>query len=130
MPELTTKEIREHLGQYLTGNFEPAAFRDWFALVLRDAHKSSDPQLEELAHSIEWALYDLERGAALEQVRENLTAIATMQSVVFVYCGDPLENPSTFFHQAVSTGTLATLEVPASQEVGFVGAGRVVEYAS
>jgi hypothetical protein len=130
MSELTAKQIKEQLSRYLTGDLEPAEFRDWFALVLRDAHKSSDPHVEELAHSIEWALCDLERDATPEQVRDNLTAIAAMQPVVFVYCGDPTQNPSIFFHQAVSTGTSATLEVPASAAIGFVGAGRVVEYAS
>jgi hypothetical protein len=75
--ELTTREIREQLRRYLTGDLDAAAFRDWFAVVLRDAHKSTDPELEQMAHDIEWALCDLESGScSVENVTETLRALA------------------------------------------------------
>jgi hypothetical protein len=77
MSEVTTKQLREQLSRYLAGDLEPAAFRDWFAPVLRDAQKSSDPQVEELAHSIEWTLWDLECGALPEEIlKQNLLRLA------------------------------------------------------
>ena len=72
-----TKEIRERLGQYLTGDLAPAEFRDWFALALRDVHKANDPGAEDLLHSIEWNFFDLERGILSEQVlKQNLFHLA------------------------------------------------------
>jgi hypothetical protein len=79
MSELTAGTIREQLTRYLVGDLDAAAFRDWFALVLRDVHKSDDKDAEPLAHAIEWAFSDLERqlcsGVAL---REKLSRLARL----------------------------------------------------
>lgn len=127
---LTAKEIREQLNRYLAGDVDPATFRDWFAVVLRDVHTSIDPQAEELAHSIEWAFSDLDRGAAPEQVRDNLAALAASRFVVLVQCGEAVQIPGNFFHGMVSTATLSIPEIPASAVGTLVGVGRAVEYAS
>lgn len=67
----TTKEIREQLSRYLTGELEPAEFREWFALVLRDA--PTDSAAETLAHEIEWLFADFETGSrSALQLREGL----------------------------------------------------------
>jgi hypothetical protein len=71
----TTKEIREQLGRYLAGELESRAFREWFAMVLRDSPGGSE--VEQLAHSIEWAFVDLERGVPADEVRRHLSDLAT-----------------------------------------------------
>ena len=131
MCKVTAKEIREQLRQYLAGALDRTAFRDWFAVTLRDVHASSDPSAEQLAHAVEWAFCDLECGAAVEQVRGNLTALSEHpESVVLIQCSQPMEIPSGLFHGTVSTGTSSIPEVPASVVGALVGVGRAVEYAS
>ena len=105
MSELTKKQIRKQLSLYLAGTLEPPTFRDWFALALRDAHEATDPGVEELAHSIEWAFSDLERGVSAEQVRKSLlelakeSELATQTSSVelfpYVDFGPPLDPYNT-----------------------------------
>ncbi len=123
-----SNEIRQQLSRYLADDIQPSVFRDWFALVLRDVHKSNDSEAEELAHAVEWQFCDLENGAMPQQVRENLLVLSRAQSV-FVQAGT-LKNQPNVFPGLVSTGTSSIPDVPAMGEVGFVGVGRAVEYAS
>jgi hypothetical protein len=124
-----SNEIRQELSRYLAGDLQPADFRNWFAVVLRDVHKSNDPAAEELAHAVEWEFCDLERGVSPQQVRDNLRSMAE-QPGVFVQAEAPLKNPTNYFHESISTGTSAIPDVPTLGEVGFVGVGRAVGYAS
>jgi len=81
MCELTTKEVREQVARYLAGALQPADFHDWFAHVLRDAHKSGG-EVEALVHDIEWAFCDLERGILPDDVRRTLLRLATPSVVI------------------------------------------------
>jgi len=73
----STKELRQRLATFLAEPEREQDFRAWFALVLRDAHKS-DPATETLAHDIMWAFYDQRRGlCAPEQLTETLVKLAT-----------------------------------------------------
>ena len=78
-------EVREQLSRYLSGEVQPDAFQNWFALVLRDVHKSGDREAEALAYSVEWAFLDLERGlSSPAELRENLSHLAAANESVGV----------------------------------------------
>ena len=79
MSELT-KELKERLSRYVAGKLEPAVFRDWFALLLRDVHKSNDPEAETLAHMVEWQFLSVERGTMpLDALKVNLSHLSQEQ---------------------------------------------------
>jgi len=78
---VTTKEVKEKLSSYLAGQLAGLEFEEWFALALRDGHKSGDPGTEELIQSIEWAFCDLERGLATKaQLQNNLWSLVSTES--------------------------------------------------
>ena len=55
------------------------AFREWFAPVLRDAHKSGDADAEKFAHSVEWEFADFSHGRLSEVLlKENLARLASV----------------------------------------------------
>ena len=64
-----TNEMKSHLAQYVNRQCSLEEFEDWFAPVLRDVHKTNDHAAELLAHEIEWAFCDLERGVPSDEVR-------------------------------------------------------------
>jgi hypothetical protein len=109
MFELTTKQIKEQLSRYLTGDLEPAEFRDWFALVLRDVHKSTDQNLEELAHEIEWAFCDLDRGVPSEKVRDALAQLLNPQTSTTFVLGQPMLLGGGLYSVATSGASSSTL---------------------
>src|SRR5271157_1653546 len=79
----STKELKQRLGQFLADPQSEHSFRDWFALVLRDAHQSGS-DVETLAHEIMWAYLDQKRGLCTPaELLETLNQLATPCDVLF-----------------------------------------------
>jgi hypothetical protein len=79
MAELVN-EIKERLSQYVSGDLGKTEFHDWFALVLRDVHKSNDQEAETLAHLIEWQFFDTEHGKiSIDALKTNLAYLSREQ---------------------------------------------------
>lgn len=78
------KELQKKLAEYTSGLLPLDEFRTWFAPVLRDVHKSSDADVEKLAHAVEWEFCDLARGSSEQTMKENLARLAS------VALGNPL----------------------------------------
>jgi hypothetical protein len=76
MVTLTGKEIKTQLSRYLEGKLDATKFREWFALVLRDVHKSSDPLAEPLAHAVEGAFADAENSNCTDELRATLEQLS------------------------------------------------------
>lgn len=69
-------QLRKKLAEYTSGKLSLADFREWFAPVLRDAHKA-DSETEKLAHAVEWEFCDLTRRVSSElTMKENLSRLA------------------------------------------------------
>lgn len=101
----SVKEIKERLKAFLDDPDLEQEFRDWFALALRDVHKSNDPTAEALAHEIVWAFHDQRRGlCSPRQLMDELTRLATDPGVHF--------GAEPFQVKADATST-SLLEVPA-----------------
>jgi len=72
-------QIRNQLARYTSNDLDMRAFRDWFAPVLRDVHKSGEADAESLAHAVEWEFLDFERGVSSEVfLKENLSRLASV----------------------------------------------------
>jgi hypothetical protein len=79
----SVKELKQRLGEFLADSKSENLFRDWFALVLRDAHRS-DAAVEQLAHKIMWAFLDQKRGlCSPKELMDELTRLATDPGVYF-----------------------------------------------
>jgi len=82
------KEIKTRLSQYLVGESNAGEFQIWFASLLCDL-SPAEPDALALAHAIEWAFADAERGLAAAKVRNNLSQLARPTSAAVVF-GPPM----------------------------------------
>src|SRR5260370_27694468 len=101
-------EMKSQLARYLSGQCSLEEFEEWFAPVLRDVHKSSDQDAEALAHAIEWAFCDLDRGVLPESVRSdllNLVEEPAQLAATTLVMGEPLDvgNPFYSWNSGAST---------------------------
>jgi hypothetical protein len=114
----TTNEMKGRLAQYLNRQCSLEEFDDWFAVALRDAHKSDDKEAESLAHAIEWAFCDLERGAPGEQVRNTLIQLAEAQTGNLLVFGKPLVLGTAPYSTGTSDTSSTLLALAASGSMG------------
>lgn len=115
----STKELKQRLAAFLADPAQEGDFRVWFALALRDVHKSGDPALEGLAHDIMWAFYDQRNGlCTAEELTETLVELATDSAILY--------GAQQF---AVQTGSSTHLQEAAGIVVQRVGIGPALEYA-
>lgn len=75
----SVKELRDRLREFLADAGKEQEFRDWFALALRDSHKSG-ADVESLAHEIMWAFLDRKRGVySGQQLADELQRLTVTQ---------------------------------------------------
>lgn len=74
----SAKELRNRLREFLADVNKEQEFREWFALALRDSHKSGT-DVEALAHEIMWVFLDQRRGLCspeeLSKELQHLTVV-------------------------------------------------------
>jgi len=118
----SVKELKKRLGEFLAYPQSEQDFRDWFALALRDAHKSGEAA-EVLAHKIVWAFLDHKRGFySTSELVSNLSVLAKPDPEIF-WGSQPF---------AVVTGTTSNdpQMIPALEVGGlWVGESRALESA-
>jgi hypothetical protein len=94
-----SKDLRDQLARYLSGDVEPKYFHDWFARNLLEVAASNDSEAELLFHAIEWQFFDLEKGrASSDATRTNLTYLSQEH---------PAPNPVNFLNVTASNGNNA-----------------------
>ena len=104
----SVNDIRKRLGQYVAGTSTLVEFQEWL-----DRQESIDESAQKLAHSIEWAFCDLERGGSAELLRQALSQLSAASAPVIV--GD------LFYSPFASSGTSSKIQ----QGEGIVLSGQM-----